>query len=93
MDVCDMFMFDTEGAGYGGTDKKIDLSILKDKTIGKPFFVAGGIDMGDTDSLQAFSRTATGKGLFAVDINTKFETSPGIKDMQRVKQFLGQMKD
>ncbi|WP_315822164.1 phosphoribosylanthranilate isomerase [Paraflavitalea speifideaquila] len=40
MDVCDMFMFDTMGAGYGGTGKKFDWSVLKNSTIGKPFFLA-----------------------------------------------------
>ncbi len=38
MDVCDMFMFDTMGAGYGGTGVKFNWNMLKDATIGKPFF-------------------------------------------------------
>ena len=40
MEACDMFMFDTMGAGYGGTGKKFDWSVLNGLEIGKPFFSA-----------------------------------------------------
>src|SRR6187549_821815 len=55
MDVCDMFMFDTMGSGYGGTGKKFDWNILKDCTIGKPFFLSGGIQPEDTVQLKEFA--------------------------------------
>lgn len=87
MDVCDMFMFDTMGAGYGGTGKKFDWSILKGKTIGKPFFLSGGIDPADDEKLKAFANEPVAKAMFAIDINSKFEVSPGIKDMAKVKAF------
>ena len=88
MDVCDMFMFDTMGAGYGGTGKKFNWSMLKDATIGKPFFLSGGIEQGDEEKLKEFANLPVGKALFAVDINSKFEISPGIKDMEKVKEFV-----
>src|SRR5258707_14942364 len=47
MEVCDMFMFDTEGAGYGGTGKKIKWEKLKDVGNGKPYFLIGGIETSD----------------------------------------------
>jgi len=87
MDVCDMFMFDTMGAGYGGTGKKFDWSILSGQTIGKPFFLSGGIEEDDAEKLKAFSQDPVAKALFAIDINSRFEISPGIKDMKKVKQF------
>lgn len=92
MDVCDMFMFDTMGAGYGGTGKKFDWSVLKGSAIGKPFFLSGGIDPGDEDELKTFAQEPVAKALFAVDINSKFEVSPGIKDMEKVKIFIDHMK-
>lgn len=92
MDVCDMFMFDTMGAGYGGTGKKFDWSVLKGSTIGKPFFLSGGIDPGDEEELKAFSQEPVAKALFAVDINSKFEVSPGVKDMDMVRTFIDHMK-
>jgi phosphoribosylanthranilate isomerase len=92
MDVCDMFMFDTMGAGYGGTGKKFDWSMLKNSTIGKPFFLSGGIEPGDEDELKAFEQDPVAKALFAIDINSKFELSPGVKDMEKVKGFVDKLK-
>lgn len=91
MDVCDMFMFDTMGAGYGGTGKKFNWDMLKEATIGKPFFLSGGIEPGDEEHLKEFASLPIGKALFAVDINSKFEISPGIKDMQKVKEFISKL--
>ena len=88
MEVCDMFMFDTMGAGYGGTGKKFDWEQLKGIEIGKPFFLSGGIEPGDESKLSEFAAAETGKALFAVDINSKFETSPGVKDMKKVQTFV-----
>ena len=88
MEVCDMFMFDTMGAGYGGTGKKFNWSMLQDVTVGKPFFLSGGIEPGDESSLLSFAQDPVGKALFAVDINSKFEISPGVKDMEKVVAFI-----
>jgi phosphoribosylanthranilate isomerase len=92
MDVCDMFMFDTMGVGYGGTGKKFDWSVLKNSTIGKPFFLSGGIEPGDEQELKAFEQEPVARALFAIDINSKFEVSPGVKDMEKVKEFVGHLK-
>lgn len=88
MDVCDMFLFDTEGAGYGGTGKKFSWDKLKDTVIGKPYFLSGGIEPGDVDQIKAFEKTPEAKALFALDINSKFELLPGVKDMGAVKNFI-----
>ncbi|HMP92201.1 MAG TPA: phosphoribosylanthranilate isomerase [Phnomibacter sp.] len=92
MDVCDMFLFDTEGAGYGGTGKKFDWNLLKGIPIGKPYFLSGGITPEDAPAIKAFSQEAAAKALFALDVNSKFETLPGIKDMQKVKTFFEDIK-
>jgi phosphoribosylanthranilate isomerase len=93
MDVCDMFMFDTMGAGYGGTGKKFDWNLLKGQTIGKPFFLSGGIEPGDEEKLKEFTGEPVAKALFAIDINSRFEVAPGFKDMDKVKAFAEGMKD
>jgi phosphoribosylanthranilate isomerase len=92
MEVCDMFMFDTMGVGYGGTGKKFDWSMLKTEMIGKPFFLSGGIESGDEDKLKEFASEPAAKALFAVDINSKFEISPGIKDLGKIKNFVDRIK-
>lgn len=91
-DVVDMFLFDTEGVGYGGTGKKFNWQMLKGLNIKKPFFLSGGIQPEDTDSLKEFAKDKVAKDLFSVDINSKFEVSPGVKDMNKVKNFVTQLK-
>ena len=93
MDVCDMFMFDTMGAGYGGTGKKFDWNMLQGQTIGKPFFFSGGIEPGDEDKLKTFTAEPVAKALFAIDINSKFELAPGIKEMDKVRLFADNLKE
>ena len=93
MDMCDMFMFDTMGAGYGGTGKKFNWNMLKDATIGKPFFLSGGIEPGDEEKLKTFTAEPVAKALFAIDINSKFELAPGIKELDKVRLFADNLKD
>lgn len=92
MSYCDMFMFDTEGVGYGGTGKKFNLEKLHGVTVGKPYFLSGMIEPGDAAALNEFAQRPEAKALFAVDISTKFELMPGIKDIKLVKKFTEQLK-
>lgn len=92
VDIADMFLFDTEGAGYGGTGKKFDWDVLKGLNIGKPFFLSGGIEPGDTDKLKDFAKEPVAKDLFSIDVNSRFEISPGIKDMDKLREFIATVK-
>jgi phosphoribosylanthranilate isomerase len=92
MDVCDMFLFDTAGSGYGGTGKKFDWNLLKDVNVGKPYFLSGGIEPDDAPAIKQFAETTAGKALFALDINSKFEVSAGVKDMGKIENFLNALK-
>ena len=87
-----MFLFDTEGAGYGGTGKKFNWEVLKGLNIRKPFFLSGGIQPDDTDKLKLFAQDAVAKDLFAVDVNSRFEITHGIKDVQKIKNFVTDLK-
>lgn len=87
-DSCDMFLFDTEGAGYGGTGKKFNWDTLKPAEIEKLFFLSGGIEPGDTEKLGSFAREPVARKLFSIDINSKFEVSPGVKDLKKIKVML-----
>jgi phosphoribosylanthranilate isomerase len=91
-DSCDMFLFDTEGVGYGGTGKKFNWETLKGVSIDKLFYLSGGIEPGDVERLRAFEREPVARKLFAIDINSKFETSPGVKDLKKVRAFLDGVK-
>jgi phosphoribosylanthranilate isomerase len=89
-EVTDMFLFDTVGVSYGGTGQQFDWSLLEKATIRKPFFLSGGIGPEDGLRLKAF--VAGQKDFFAADVNSKFEESPGVKDMQLLRNFVEQIK-
>ncbi|MBD0364778.1 MAG: phosphoribosylanthranilate isomerase [Flavisolibacter sp.] len=97
----DMFLFDTgvpvlkgeQGNGmlYGGTGRKFDWNRLKGLDIGKPFFLSGGIEPADAPVVKDFMKEPVARDLFVVDINSRFETSPGIKNMDLVKKFVDEL--
>ena len=88
----DMYMFDTMGAGYGGTGKKFDWNDLKAASIDKLYFLSGGIEPGDEENIKAFMKEPVAQKLFSIDINSKFEIAPGVKDVKKVKQFVEKLK-
>ncbi len=89
---CDMYMFDTLGSGYGGTGKKFDWKQLSGTTINKLFLLSGGIEPGDEERLKAFAEEDVAKKLFAIDINSRFEVSAGVKNMELVKAFVENLR-
>jgi phosphoribosylanthranilate isomerase len=91
-DSTDMFMFDTMGAGYGGTGKKFDWNVLKEADINKLFFLSGGIEPGDEDNIKAFMKEPVAQKMFSIDINSRFEIAPGVKDVKKVKDFVDKLK-
>jgi phosphoribosylanthranilate isomerase len=91
-DSCDMYLFDTLGAGYGGTGKKFNWEMLKEAAINKPYFLSGGIEPGDAAAIKTFVNEEAAKNLFALDVNSKFEVSPGVKDIGMVRKFVEQLR-
>jgi phosphoribosylanthranilate isomerase len=91
-DGSDMYMFDTLGSGYGGTGKKFNWSLINGISINKLFFLSGGIEPGDEEKLIEFSSLETAKKLFAIDINSRFEVTAGVKDMVKINAFVSTLK-
>ncbi len=91
-EAVDMFLFDTEGAGYGGTGKKFNWNQLKNAAVDKLFFLSGGIEPGDTEKLKAFAKERVASKLFSIDINSRFETSPGVKNLEKIRTFVEAIK-
>jgi len=88
--VCDYYLFDTAGLkeSFGGTGKQFDWSILKKAKIEKPLFLSGGIGPDDAAKVKAFKHP----DFFAIDVNSKFETEPGVKDMAALLKFMQAFK-
>lgn len=83
-DVCDYYLFDTSVNGAkGGTGKKFDWKKLSKSKIEKPFFLSGGIELEDAAALKAIKHP----DFYGIDINSRFEKEPGIKDMAKILQF------
>ncbi len=88
-DVCDYYLFDTASTeSIGGTGKKFDWNKLKNAKIEKPFFLSGGISPKDAAIVKAFKHP----DFFGIDINSKFEKEPGLKDMGLILGFLKDLK-
>jgi len=86
--TCDYFLFDTGGRGFGGTGKKFDWELLGYYKGRLPFFLSGGIGPKDAMTIKRLDFN----GLFAIDINSRFEISPGIKDVPLIKTFMQSIK-
>lgn len=86
--VCDFFLFDTKSNKRGGSGRKFNWDKLDEYTFDKPFFLSGGIGPEDA----ALIKSIRNKGLYAVDINSRFETVAGIKDAELVRKFIEEIK-
>ena len=83
-EVCDYYLFDTASSEMeGGTGKQFDWKVLSKAKIEKPFFLSGGIGVDDIAKVKGFKHP----DYYAVDINSKVEKEPGVKDMGLVLQF------
>jgi len=85
--ACHYFLFDTDTTSFGGSGKQFNWELIKNAAIGKPFFLSGGIGPGDVEKVKAFRHPY----LHAIDVNSQFEAEPGLKDIEKVKQFINDL--
>ena len=78
----DYFLFDTDSKAFGGTGKTFNWQILNELEIPKPYFLSGGISPINFNDIQNIRQQP-----FALDINSKFETEAGNKDLEKIKNF------
>lgn len=98
--LVDYFLFDTDSKAFGGTGKTFDWQILNEIEIPIPYFLSGGISLENIKNLQNFvkvnmreNKTLTKLNTpFALDINSKFEIEPGIKNLEKIKTFKSLLK-
>jgi len=83
--VCDYFLFDTKGELPGGNGTRFDWSILRDYPAAKPFFLSGGIGPEDQNAIASIINLNL--PIYAVDINSKFEDQPALKNVELIKEF------
>lgn len=98
----DLFLFDTgvpapkeerdNKALHGGTGRRFSWNRLRGLDIPKPFFLSGGIEPTDAPLVKAFLNDPVSRHLMAVDLNSRFESSPGIKDMEKIRAFMRELR-
>jgi phosphoribosylanthranilate isomerase len=88
MNCCNYFLFDTKSEGYGGSGRRFGWAILDKYKLDKPYFLSGGICYDDIKEIKDLRY----KELFGVDINSRFELSPGIKDTELIRSFINEIK-
>jgi phosphoribosylanthranilate isomerase len=81
---CGYFLFDTKTPNYGGSGKQFDWSLLDKHTFTKPVFLSGGIGVEDAEKIIQLNN----KDIKVIDINSRFEKEPGMKDIEAVKKFM-----
>ncbi len=86
--VCDYFLFDTKTAEYGGSGKQFDWNVLNKYKLNVPFFLSGGIGLEEIEKVQRLKLN-----VYALDLNSKFETEPGLKDIEKLKVANSKLKN
>jgi phosphoribosylanthranilate isomerase len=87
--ACDYFLFDTKTSQFGGSGEKFDWKILASYTGKTPFFLSGGIGIEDAETIRQIKHPL----LYAIDLNSKFETVPGLKDVNKLRKFTLRVKN
>jgi phosphoribosylanthranilate isomerase len=85
---CDFFLFDTKGKERGGNGTTFDWSILDKYDNEKPFFLAGGIDLENIYNAVKIS----GLKIHSLDVNSKFEISPALKNIEKLEELIKILK-
>jgi phosphoribosylanthranilate isomerase len=85
--ACKYFLFDTQTETYGGSGKKFNWKLLKKYDNELPFFLSGGITLEDAEEINKLE----GLNIHAIDINSRFELEPGLKDIVKIKEFMGSL--
>lgn len=80
--VCDYYLFDTKGTNPGGNGTTFNWELLKNYPSEKPFFLSGGIGLEEINQIKQLHLP-----IHAIDVNSKFEIKPGLKNTQLLKQL------
>lgn len=83
----DMFVFDTKCTGFGGSGERFEHTLLDSYTCSVPFLLSGGISSEDASMCPLHPQ------MVGVDVNSRFEIAPGLKDISLLRQFIPKIKN
>lgn len=87
--VADMLLFDTKGNAVGGNGSQFNWAVLAAYDGAIPFLLSGGIGPDDAEKVLTFNHPA----FVGIDLNSRFETSPGVKDIDKLRTFIKQIRN
>lgn len=87
--LCDYYLFDTKTPQYGGSGNQFDWNILHRYNGSTPFLLSGGINPYSVKAIKEFHHPR----LAGIDLNSRFETAPGLKDVERIEIFLKELRN
>lgn len=87
-DCVDYFLFDTKCPTVGGSGNQFDWSVLEAYDGDIPFLLSGGIGPDDAERIKAFHHPKC----IGIDLNSRFEMEPALKDINKLKEFLEKVK-
>lgn len=86
--AADLFLFDTKCKTVGGNGEQFDWQVLQAYDGDVPFLLSGGIGPDDAERIKNFHHPKC----IGIDLNSKFEIEPALKDVEKLKQFLVKVK-
>jgi phosphoribosylanthranilate isomerase len=86
--VVDYFLFDTKGKSRGGNGVAFNWDILKKYNSEVPFLLSGGINSDSVEAIKNFQHPK----MIGIDINSRFENEPALKDIQKIKTFIHELR-
>ena len=84
----DFFLFDTKTAVHGGSGETFNWSMLNGYKLDVPFFLSGGLSLDNLHEIKNIKHPQ----FYGVDLNSRFETSPGMKDIEKLKKAFAIVK-
>lgn len=89
-DAVDLFLFDTQTEKFGGSGKQFDWSVLERYPLNKNFILSGGVNSDSLGTIQALAVKVP--RLIGLDINSKFEIEAGVKNIDKIRDFIQRNK-
>jgi len=84
----DFFLFDTKTAAHGGSGETFNWSTLNEYKLNVPFFLSGGLSLENLHEIKNIKHPQ----FYGVDLNSRFETLPGLKDIEKLKKAFAIVK-
>jgi len=84
----DYFLFDTKTTAHGGSGQSFDWTLLDNYNLNVPFFLSGGLSLDNLEEIKNVKHPA----FYGVDLNSRFETALGVKDIDKLRQAFSLLK-